>query len=168
MNQQAKLIDEMFKYNLWANTQMIQICSQLTEEQLQVETEGVFGRIRPMLEHIVSGEGAYIRHLTGKRPWDDDLDWEAQSMQELLELAQTSGYRLIELGSTIDPDIEHIQVDEGITYSFPNSTVLIQAVYHGIEHRTQLKVLLTKLGVEHPELAGWDFGETVIERPEGE
>ena len=168
MNQQAKVIDELFKYNLWANSKMIDICSQLTDEQLQVETEGVYGRILPIIEHIVRGEGAYIKHLTGSRPWADELDWEAQSIQQLRELAQVSGYRLIELGSTIDPDIEHINVDEGVTYSFPNSTVLIQAIYHGIEHRTQLKVLLTKLGVEHPELAGWDFGETILDNPKGD
>ena len=67
MNQQAHIIDEMFKYNLWANTTMFDICSQLNDEQLQVEAEGIFGRILPLLAHIVSGEAAYIRHLTGNR-----------------------------------------------------------------------------------------------------
>ena len=34
---------------------------------------------------------------------------------------------------------------------------MLQTIYHGIEHRTQIKMMLTKLGVEHPELAAWDF-----------
>ncbi|MFT5196458.1 MAG: putative damage-inducible protein DinB, partial [Candidatus Promineifilaceae bacterium] len=140
MNQQAKIIDEMFKYNLWANTQIINLCSQLNDDQLQVDADGVFGRILPIISHIVHGEGAYIRHLTGYRPWADDLDWEAQSMQDLLTLAQQSGTRLIELASKTDPDVEHIQEEDGIKYLFDNSTVLIQALYHGIEHRTQIKV----------------------------
>ena len=33
----------------------------------------------------------------------------------------------------------------------------LQAIYRGIEHRTQIKILLTQLGVEHRELSAWGF-----------
>ena len=39
-NLQADLIDKYFEYNLWANTELIKICSQLTDEQLQTTIEG--------------------------------------------------------------------------------------------------------------------------------
>ena len=162
MNKQAYIIDEMFKYNLWANTTMFDICGQLNEEQLQVEADGVFGRILPLLRHIVRGENAYIRHLTNNPIWGADFDWEARSLQELTEMAQQTGKRLIEIASQTDPTVEHFFEEDGLKYRFESSTVVIQALYHGIEHRTQMKVLLTKLGVEHPEMAGWDYGETVV------
>lgn len=163
MNSQTYIIDEMFKYNLWANMTMFDICSQLTDEQLQVEAEGVYGRILPLLAHIVSGEAAYIRHLTGTRLWPIDFNWDRQSMEDLKTMAQQTGKRLIELASSTDPTVEHFVEEDGIKYRFERSTVVIQALYHGIEHRTQIKVLLTKIGVEHPEMAGWDFGETIVE-----
>jgi uncharacterized damage-inducible protein DinB len=37
--------------------------------------------------------------------------------------------------------------------------ILTQAINHATEHRTQIKVLLTTLGVEHPDLDGWDYGQ---------
>jgi uncharacterized damage-inducible protein DinB len=38
---------------------------------------------------------------------------------------------------------------------------LLQALYHGIEHRTQIKMLLTQIGFAHPELAAWDFMDSL-------
>ena len=84
-------------------------------------------------------------------------------MSELKTMAQQTGQRLIEIASNTDPTVEHFAEEEGLRYRFESSTVVIQALYHGIEHRTQMKVLLTKIGVEHPEMAGWDFGETIVD-----
>lgn len=162
MNHQTHIIDEMFKYNLWANTTMFDICSQLSHEQLQVEAEGVYGRILPLLTHIVRGENAYIRHLTGNPIWGAEFDWDSQSLEDLKAMAQQTGNRLIEIASNTVPTVEHFFEEDGLKYRFESSTVVIQALYHGIEHRTQMKVLLTKIGVEHPEMAGWDFGETIV------
>jgi hypothetical protein len=38
---------------------------------------------------------------------------------------------------------------------------LAQAFSHGMEHRTHIKVLLTHLGVEHPDLSLWNFVESL-------
>ncbi|MEM8862863.1 MAG: DinB family protein, partial [Chloroflexota bacterium] len=62
MNQQADLIDKFYEYNLWANTEMLKFCSQLTEEQLKTELVGTPGTIRQTLEHLVSAEGVYVMH----------------------------------------------------------------------------------------------------------
>ena len=153
----AETIDKMFEYNLWANTIVIQICSQLTDEQLQVQADGVYGTIRPTLEHLVSAEGYYVRHLTGEFPWADEIDWASMSMDDLLKMAQISGKRLLEVASQSDPHSRKERLMDDKPYTYYNWTTILQALYHGIEHRTQIKVLLTKLGVEHPELAGWDF-----------
>ena len=150
-------IEKMFEYNLWANTQMIELCRGLTEAQLAVETEGVFGRIQPTLVHLIRAEGNYLNRLTGSLPWDDGLDWDNMSMADLLEKAQLSGRQLIAIAGKVNPETRHDVEVEGKPYHFFNWTVLLQALYHGIEHRTQIKILLTQLGVKHPELAAWDY-----------
>ena len=66
---QAELLKKMFEYNLAANTRMIELCMGLTDEQLAVEAEGVYGRIQPLLVHTVRAEGGYLGRLTGKRPF---------------------------------------------------------------------------------------------------
>lgn len=154
-------IDKMFEYNLWANTQLIKLCSGLTDAQLEVEAKGVFGRIHPTLVHLIRAEGGYLNRMTGKRPWAEDLDWDSMPMSDLLEKAKLSGSQLIEIASQIDPAIQHTVEFQGETFHFFNWTVLLQALYHGIEHRTQVKILLTQLGVEHPELAAWDYTESL-------
>ena len=158
---QMNLIDKMFEYNLWANTQLIKLCSGLDNKQLEAKTAGVFGRIQPTLVHVIRAEGGYLSRLTGARPWSEDLDWDKLSISDLLEKAQLSGSRLVEIAHKADITVRHEVEVRGNSYEFFNWTVLLQALYHGIEHRTQIKILLTQLGVEHPELAAWDYMESL-------
>ncbi|MDJ0753848.1 MAG: DinB family protein [Ardenticatenaceae bacterium] len=156
-NHQEILIDKMFEYNLWANIQLIELCGRLSEEQLAVEAEGVFGKIHPTLVHLVQAEGGYLNRVTGSRPWADDLDWDSMTMQDLLEMAKLSGRQLLAIASKTDPTVRHDTQLDGQPWHFFNWTVVLQALYHGIEHRTQIKFLLTKLGVVHPDLDAWDY-----------
>lgn len=150
-------LQKMFEYNLWANTQLIEICAGLDETQLEAEVVGVYGRIHPTLVHLIRAEGGYIHHLTQTRPWPEDFDWDSASMETLLAQAKKSGQQLVELATTADPAVAHLvkRVEGEVT--FYNWTVIGQAYYHGVEHRTQIKILLTQLGVEHPDLDVWDY-----------
>lgn len=154
---QVNLIDKMFEYNLWANSTLIKLCSTLSDEQLAAEVEGVYGRIQPTLAHIIAAEGNYLRRLTGTQLWPADMDWQTLSQDDLLEMAQQSGSGLIAAAGAVDPSVRH----DGEWGHFYNWTVVLQALYHGIEHRTQIKRILTHLGIDHPELASWDYGESL-------
>ena len=158
---QVDLIKKMFEFNLWANTQLIELCSSLDDEQLQAEAEGVFGRIHPTLVHILRAEGGYLNRVFGARPWAEDLEWDDMSMSDLLANARLSGEKLIEVANSADPGTRHVIESQGKPFGFYNWTVLLQALYHGIEHRTQIKILLTHLGVEHSDLSAWDFVKSV-------
>ena len=157
-NLQADLIDKYFEYNLWANTEMLKICSTLSDAQLKTTIEGTAGNIRKTLEHLIGSESYYLYHISGELLWDsDEEDWSGKTMAELLEMAQTSGTKLLAHASQADPHVRHDRVIDIGPYHFFNWTSMLQTIYHGIEHRTQIKMMLTKLGVEHPELAAWDF-----------
>ena len=39
----------------------------------------------------------------------------------------------------------------------PASLLLLQAVNHGTEHRSQIATVLTQLGIEPPEMDGWTY-----------
>lgn len=155
------LIEKQFEANLWANVELMTLCATLSESQLAVEAEGVYGRIQPLAAHIVSGEGNYLRDLAGSNPWDEGTDWDSLSMKEVLEMVKKSGAALLECASQIDPDkvIEYEDEDEFAVFDM--WTVANQAILHGIEHRTQIKVLLTKLGIEHSGLSVWEFASSI-------
>ena len=139
---QINLIDKMFEYNLWANMRLIEVCSDLVGGQLDTSVEGVFGRIHPTLVHIIRAEGGYLNRVTGSRPWAEDLDWDNMPMSALLEMAQLSGSQLIAIASKANPATLHHSEWDGEQFHFFSWTVLLQALYHGIEHRTQIKILL--------------------------
>lgn len=39
----------------------------------------------------------------------------------------------------------------------PVGLILVQAINHGTEHRSQIATILTQLGVEPPNMDGWTF-----------
>lgn len=82
-------------------------------------------------------------------------------MSVLLERAQLSGNQLISISGEVDPTTPHVAEEEGGPFHFFSWTVLLQALYHAIEHRTQIKFLLTQLGVEHPDFDAWDYVESL-------
>ena len=70
-----------------------------------------------------------------------------------------SGKALRERASSIAPDTRCEFIEGNERYVFPAWTVVNQAINHGIEHRTQLRLLLTKLDVPHPGQSVWGFAE---------
>jgi uncharacterized damage-inducible protein DinB len=154
-------IEKLFEFNLWANTEIIRLCSTLDEEQLAVEAPGVYGRIHPTIAHIVRSEGVYLGDLGGEYLWTDKKDWDNLSFARLLEMAQQSGAALLQRAAVMDPDTHCEFVKGNERYEFPAWTVANQAINHGIEHRTQLRLLLTKLGVPHPGQSVWGFSESI-------
>jgi uncharacterized damage-inducible protein DinB len=155
------LIDKQFEFNLWANTGLIKLCTSLDETQLSVEIPGVYGRIQPTIAHIVQGEGTYLCDLGGDPLWSDELTWESLTLTQLLDMAQQSGTALREQANEIDPDTRCEFTEDNKRHVFPAWTVINQAINHGIEHRTQLRLLLTKLGIPHPGQSVWGFAEWI-------
>ena len=156
-NNHVDVIRRMFEYNLWANLKLIEICNELTDDQLEIEVSGVFGNIRPTLVHLIRSEMGYLHRLAGSRLLADDVDWDNLPVGELMAKAKISGRQLISIASKADPATRHDIEVQGEPYHFYNWTVLLQALHHGMEHRAQIKVLLTRLGVEHPDLSAWDY-----------
>jgi hypothetical protein len=49
----------------------------------------------------------------------------------------------------------------GHVYRYPVRFFLVHAVAHGGEHRTELKVALAQLGIETPDLDGWNYASAM-------
>ena len=42
----------LFNHNLWANLRLLDVCADLTDEQLDSTLDGTFGSIRDTWQHI--------------------------------------------------------------------------------------------------------------------
>ena len=159
----TSFIEKQFQANLKANIELIDLCATLTNEQLAVEVEGIYGRIKPLITHIIQGEGNGLRDLVGTSPWPDDLDWDNLTFEQLREMAHQSGTALVERSTQTDPNTSIHFEDEEETAEFKAWVLLNAEIHHGIEHRTQIHALLTKLGVTHPRQDGWSFADSIGE-----
>jgi hypothetical protein len=53
-----------------------------------------------------------------------------------------------------------LHLDEG-TYDVPVMIVLIQAIDHAIEHRSQIATVLSQQDIELPALDGWSYNDAL-------
>ncbi|HBY94751.1 MAG: DinB family protein [Ardenticatenaceae bacterium] len=151
------ILVKLFEHNNWANSQIIQACSVLSDEQLDAEPQSATrGSIRQTLLHLVASQQGYLSLLT--------LPIEARrnaspAFDELQQSASTSGEGLLALArdESSNPLKTRLQTTEG--YFVEPWVVMVQVINHATEHREQISSMLTALGVTPPDLDGWTYGE---------
>ncbi len=153
----SRTLAEFFRYNRWANEQIIAACRALTDEQLDAHATGTHGPIRRTLVHMIDGQRSFLARLDGHaQPPDGPLPrW--SGFDAIADLAATTGDALIAAAGSIDEDSEVVLAFMGKRYQYPKIFFLLHAIEHGIEHRTQINVMLPQLGIEHPDLDGWPY-----------
>ena len=155
-------LPDFFKYNLWANLRLLDACTHLSDAQLDATTRGTFGSVRETLMHLFAAEEGYARHFnfTGTVPTPrlKELITFA-GFDELRRRAERSGKELIAVAEQGELN-QILYLDEG-TYEAPVIVVLIQAINHGIDHRSQIATLLSQQDIEPPDLDGWSYNDAM-------
>jgi uncharacterized damage-inducible protein DinB len=155
---------DFFRYNLWANLRLLDACAQLTDAQLDATMSGVFGSVRATLLHLLNAEEGYAGHVRGHPPTSRLADLPAfPGFDELRRRAKQSGQALITFAEQAkQDDLARILHLDGGTYDAPVFIVLIQALNHAIDHRSQIATLLTQQEFEAPDLDGWSYNDAVV------
>jgi uncharacterized damage-inducible protein DinB len=153
------ILAKLFEHNHWANLQLIQVCSILSDEQLDAESQSATkGSIRLTLWHLIETQQLYLYQLTRVEPRSDS---EAPNdFVELLESEKMSGEGLVALAR--DETSLFLQTniqDDG--FSIEPWVVMVGAIAHAAEHREQIKSMLSALGVTPPRLDGGAYGMLV-------
>jgi uncharacterized damage-inducible protein DinB len=159
-------LPDVFRYNLWANLRLLDTCAELSDAQLDATTKGTFGSVRETLIHMLASEEGYARTLTGKIPTPplEDLT-QFPDFDELRRRAQGSGEALIAFAEQVDQgELSRILHLDGGTYDAPVIVVVIQAINHGIDHRSQIATLLSQQDIELPDnfLDAWAYNDTLL------
>jgi len=150
-------LEKLFEHNNWANLQMIQTCSSLSDEQLDAEPQSVTkGSIRRTLVHLVSSQYSYLRTLI--LPLEERVNSPTVAFADLEESARRSGEGLLALArGERNPFNSPLQTRDG--YYVKPWVLMVQVINHATEHREQICSMLSDLGVTPPDLDGWSFGE---------
>lgn len=151
------ILARLFEHNNWANDQIIQACTKLTDEQLDAPPQSATeGSIRSALIHLVSSQHGYLRLLT--LPLEERRDRVKVEFAELHESARMSGEALLALAK--EPSrISQTRLTTRDDYYVEPWVILVQIINHAAEHHEQIKSMLTALGLTPPDIDGWSYGE---------
>lgn len=152
----ANFLARIFEHNNWANQKIMEICSTLSDEQLDAPPQSATeGSIRNTLIHVVSAQYGYLRLLT--LPLEERQDRVTISFEELPASLKESGERLLEL-ATDAGKLPSTRLQTRDDYYVEPWVLMVQIINHATEHREQIKSMLTALGITPPEIDGWDYG----------
>lgn len=153
-----ELLHDLVAHNAWATRTLLDACSSLDDRQLSESIPGSFGDIRETFEHFIVAERWYLYHLTRIMP-DPDRPETQLSMAEIRErFDELDPVWKQLLAEPIDSD-RWIRADgdEGGTFEFTAGVVIAQIFNHANEHREQICAILTSIGIEPPEIDGWNY-----------
>ena len=152
----AKLVE----HNNWANLEIIQACSGLSEEQLDAKPQSsAKWSIRQVLLHLVASQQGYLSLLT--QPLETRSHTPPPAFAELQRSVTISGEGLLTL--VCDEPGKYLKTQLRTTdgYLVEPWVVMVQAINHATDHRKQLSGMLRDQGVIPPRLDGWAYGEAV-------
>ena len=150
-------ITNLYNHHLWANLRLLESCGQLTREQLQANLNGTYGSIQETLEHIVRAEKSYVSRISTGQSYRHPADAAPMTIADMLESVHQTGLALVEWAPKVQTgDVVEIDWD-GTLRDVPKTVLLTQAINHATEHRAQIMVIMTQLGVEPPNLDSWTY-----------
>ena len=150
---------EFLKQNTMMNARLMDACETLSAEQLSATVEGTYGTISATLVHVVGGQDSYAhRFFDRERPerLEEDPFPGFQALRD--RLAKTDA--MLEEAALQADDGRTVRItgdDPEGSWDMAGGLLLLQAVNHATEHRSQIATILTQLGVEPPDMSGWRF-----------
>jgi uncharacterized damage-inducible protein DinB len=162
------LMRDAFAHHVWATLRVIDVCLELSPEQLETTVPGTYGSILDTMRHTVGADSSYLFVMSGgTTPLIDEDHMDLSELRAVMEAHGAAWSSL--LAQDLDPDaVLERHRDDGSETHAPLSIRLAQAVHHGTDHRSQICTALTALGLEPPLIDVWDFGlvdRRVVEIP---
>jgi len=149
-----------FEHNRWANLLLAEACLAAPPAVLAEGLRGGFGAALETMQHIAIAEASYAAALTGGDPERSSaLRGRGGSMAEVRAELERTGQQLIDAARAAVPGAM-LSVDwdgDGVVRPMPSDFLLVQALDHGREHRTQVAAILTRNGVTPPDMDGWAY-----------
>jgi uncharacterized damage-inducible protein DinB len=152
------LLRELFLDHRWSTLLLIDNCMSYPPEALQEVVVSTDHSILHTLTHVVGTEQGYLVNSTGETVTDPIRRGEILSLTDLRQRCEDLSQsweevlgRISQLAVTLRADGVRPETAHG------ENLLVVQAIQHGIDHRTQICTPLSVLGQEPPENDGWSY-----------
>ena len=159
----TSVLTKLFGHNAWANLKLLDFCEGLSDEQLNATAIGCFGSIRDTLRHIVGAEVSYVERVNGKLPVKPLSPDQFPGFEVLKDGVRWAGDELLQLALSARKDTSVRQCPPRQFIEYKLAGLMVQAVSHSTAHRTQISAIITQLGIEPPDMSGWNYMEEMGE-----
>lgn len=159
----TSVLTTLFAHNVWANLKLLDFCERLSDEQLDATAIGCYGSIRDTLWHIVGAEVSYVQRVNGKLPAKPLPPDQFPGFEVLKDAVRWAGDELLQLALSARKGTIVRQRPPRQLIEYRLASLMVQAVGHSTEHRTQISAIITQLGMEPPDMSGWNYMEEIGE-----
>ena len=162
----TSVLTTLFAHNAWANLKLLDFCEHLSDAQRDATVIGCFGSIRDTLVHIVGAEVSYVERVNGKLPAKPLSQDQFPGFGVLKDAVRWAGDELLQLALSARKDTSVRQRPPRQLIEYKLASLMVQAITHSTEHRTQISAIITQLGMEPPDMSGWKYMEEIGELQE--
>jgi uncharacterized damage-inducible protein DinB len=155
-------LDEMFRHHGWATVTLIDRCESLSMEQLHTPVPGAYGPVLPTLVHLVVADQRYLKHVTGIWPeqsLEPGMEPPLAELRSRIEEQTRRWLALVDRRDELNVTLTLPAEDGWPVVPHAEHLLFLQAIHHGNDHRTQICSMLGALGLDVPDLGGWDYWE---------
>ena len=153
----TSVLTTLFAHNGWANLKLLDSCEQLSDEQLDATATGCYGSIRDTLWHIVGAEVSYVSRVNGKLPTQPISREVFPGFAVMKDVARWTNDELLQLALSARQDTMVTESEGDLHAEYPLASLMMQAINHANEHRAQIAAIITQLGMEPPDMSGWQY-----------
>lgn len=152
------LLRELFRYHSWANLQLFDYCIEQPPDVMHAVVVGTDRSILHTLTHVVGTEEEYLEVLTGEPTETPIRRGEILSLVDLRGRCERQSLRWEAVLDRIAYlDVTLPAVESRTETPHGQNLLVVQAIQHGIDHRTQICSALRVLGRVPPNIDGWAF-----------
>lgn len=154
------VVVELFRHNTVMNRRLLDACGRLSPGQLGATAAGTYGTIGATLVHIANAQEGYAaRLLDVERPerLTEDPFPGFDALAERFAHGDAQLEQAAARASQLERKVQVTGDDPPGRWWMPVPLFLVQAINHGTEHRSQVATILTQLGIEPPDMAGWAY-----------
>jgi len=157
----SDIVRAMFAHHLWATDKLIDHLDRLAPDRLDASVPGTYGSTIDTLTHLIDADARYLLRLRDPSPPPAPEDRVGVPLATLRAEVQEHRLRWGEALDALEQGALRATIRNHHA-GFPDTDdaeglLLVQAIHHGNDHRTQICSTLGALGEEVPELDGWEY-----------